>query len=201
MNGKGTFSALTASSCRDANGIFSQELVRGPRAEPSTLSLSCHCYSTLFSWRTHRCYTEWGSKEKRVWSWPVALHFGEWEGKGEFSMVLCNPWGSWVTQQLPRLRQQTPRGCEAGQLCPGKNNASAVRQRPLSFFQGLLQSDGKDPGGTSKGFQPHERAGAGSYFYANPSWEPQLPRKVLWVGTGAWPSCWGHIHPHRVFKS
>lgn len=63
--------------------------------------------STLFARRTHRCCTEWGSKEKRVFSWPVALHFGEWGGKWEFSMVLCNPLGSWVIQWLPRLRQQT----------------------------------------------------------------------------------------------
>ena len=79
------------------------------------------------------------SEAWKVWSWPAALHFGEWGGKGEFSMVLCNPLGSWVTQWLPRLRQQTPRGWEAGQLCPGKNNASADTEAAL-FFPGTLNS-------------------------------------------------------------
>lgn len=119
-------------------------------------------------------------ERKRVWSWPVALHFGEWGGKGEFSMVLCNSLGSWVTQQLPRLRQQTPRGCEAGQLCPGKNNASAVRHRGCSHFPGTLKIIWKGSWRYLKGLPAsRERAGAGSYIYANPSWEPQLPRKVL----------------------
>ena len=82
MNGKGTLSALTASSCRDANGVFSQEPVGGPGAEPSTLSLNCYCYSTLGFLEEHTGAAQNEARKKKGLELACSLTFWRVRGKG-----------------------------------------------------------------------------------------------------------------------
>lgn len=127
-----------ASSCHD-NGIFSQEPVRAC-AWAQHLVLSCHCYSALCFLEEHKCCTEWGSKEKRVWM-ACSPTFWEW-GKGRIFQWLCNPLGSWVTQGSSGWVQQTPEAVQASSVQAVQNNALQSDRGLFSFSRDSNQMEG-----------------------------------------------------------
>lgn len=131
MNGKGTLSALTASSCHDANGIFSQEPVRGPGAEPSTLSLSCHCYSTLCFLEEHTSAAQNEARKKRGFGVGLQPYILESEREREnFQWFYVTLWAPESPSSSPGWGSKHPEAVK---------QASSVQARtmPLQSDRGL----------------------------------------------------------------
>lgn len=167
------------------------------RAQHLVLELPLLFYSLFSLKNTSAAQNE--AWKKRGFGVACSPTFWRVRGKGEFSMVLCNPLGSW-SHLCPWRGKQTPRGCEAGQLCPGKEQCLCSQTEASLIFPGTLTIRWKGSWRYSQGFQPHERAGTGIHLCKS-ILRATIAQKSPVSGNWGLRSWWGHIHPHRVFKS